>query len=669
MADVTGKTNFGLLRFFAIGSVIAFVMIAATLSYTFRVITISGLLDGYQNEHANLARVIANETWDREFGPLIRAMEGKSAAELKAAAQIPALHEKVLTLLKGTNTFKIKVYDRKGMTIYSTNLKQIGQDKSHNAGVIAGLQGLSRSSLTRSDLFSAFDEEIQERDLVETYIPRHDPASGAVIGVFEIYSDATPILMQIGEKQWLIVGSVIALLSLLYLALFIVVKRAQEIILRQNRERERARQALSESEERWKFALEGAGDGVWDRNLQTGEVVFSKRYKEIYGFAENELVDHHERWDERVHPDDLPWVRVDREAYFAGRKQVYANERRMRCKYGSWKWILSRGMVVARDAQGKPLRMIGTHSDITERREREDALRLAATVYNTMDEAVAVTNLDNLIVSVNPAFTAITAYLPDEVIGKNPKLLASGTHPPAFYRDMWERLTARGSWQGEICNRRKSGKLYVEWLSIKRVCDDNGLPTHYVAVFSDITERKAADERMRHPAHHDALTGLPNRTLFSDRLQQAIAKARRDKTRVALMFIDLDKFKPVNDTLGHDVGDLLLKHAARRMQDCLRRESDTVVRMGGDEFVVILPDIETACDAMIVAEKILDTLKQPFEIAEHVIRISSTIGIACFPEHGHDGNLLLKSADAAMYRAKEGGCNRLAVAEEVALSA
>lgn len=662
---ISGKTNFRLLRFFTTTSLVAFVVVSTFLGYLFRTLSIDGLLNGYESEHVNLAKVIANEMWDEDFGPFALAMAGKSAAELQAAPQIPVLRQKVLTLLRGTKIFKIKIYDLKGMTIFSTELQQIGEDKSDNAGVTGGLRGLNSSKLVHQNQFSAFEGEVQHRDLVESYVPRYDPATGKVSGVFEIYGDATSVLAEIDKRQWYIVFTVIGLLALLYLALFIIVKRAQDLIFQQNQERERAREALALSEERWKFALEGSGDGVWDRDLQTGEVVFSKRYREIYGFAENELVNYPEAWDERVHPDDLPLARAEREAYLTGKKQTYTSERRMQCKDGSWKWILSRGMVVARDTAGKPLRMIGTHTDITERHEREGALRLASTVFHTMDEAVTVTNMEAVIVSVNPAFTVITGYSAAEVLGKNPKLLASETHPPEFYKEMWESLNTAGSWHGEIRNRHKSGKLYVEWLSIKQVRDDTGLPTHYVAVFSDISERKATEERMHYLAHYDVLTGLPNRALFSDRLRQTIAKARRDKTRVALMFIDLDKFKPVNDALGHHVGDLLLKDVANRLSECLRRESDTVGRMGGDEFVVMLPEIETVQDAMVVAEKILHALNQAFEIGEHIIHISSSIGIAIFPEHGKDENLLLKSADAAMYRAKESGRNRMEMAEGV----
>ncbi len=655
-----GETKFKLLRYFTIGSLVAFLFAASLLGYVFRRLAVDGLLSGYENEHINHARIIANEMWERDLTPLLRASGDKLATEL----QIDVVHNRVLTLLAGTKVFKIKVYGPDGKTVYSTELKQIGEDKSANAGVIAALQGHSSSELAHRDTFSAFEGEVQDRDLVETYVPRYNPDTGKVSGVFEIYSDATALVAEISRRQRVIVAAVVVLLSLLYAALWIMVKRAQDQIIEHNRQRNRAQHALALAEERWKFALEGSETGVWDHNLESGEIVYSKRYKEIFGYAEGEPVDSAKGWEDRVHPDDLQRVHADREDYLAGRTQTYANERRMRCRDGSWKWILSRGMVVARDAQGRPVRMIGTHADITERHEREEALRLASTVILTVDEAVMVCDLDEKIVSVNPAFTVITGFAESEVIGKTPRLLSSGVHGPEFYKAMWDQLGTEGSWNGELRNRRKNGKLYVEWLSIKLVRNDKDMPSHYVAVFSDISDRKADEERMQHLAHFDALTGLPNRALFSDRLHQAVAKARRDGTRMALMFLDLDKFKPVNDEHGHHIGDLLLKEVATRMLECVRRETDTVGRLGGDEFVVILSNIDKVQQATMVAEKIRHALNQRFELAGLELSISSCTGVAVYPEHGADANLLLKSADAAMYRAKEGGRNRVELAEE-----
>jgi len=296
--------------------------------------------------------------------------------------------------------------------------------------------------------------------------------------------------------------------------------------------------------------------------------------------------------------------------------------------------------------------------ELSERKRAEANMRLAAKVFDTVDTAVLVTDAQTKIIQVNPAFSAITGYTQRDAIGGTPRMLSSGAHPAAFYKEMWEELIDTGAWQGEIFNRRKNGEFYTEWLSINEVRDEEGKITNYIALFSDISERKAAEEHMQNLAHYDPLTGLPNRTLLSDRLQQAITAAKREKSHIALMFIDLDKFKPVNDTLGHHIGDLLLNEVATRMLHCLR-ESDTAARIGGDEFIVLLPLIEAEIDTLAVAEKIREAMSQPFEIAEHSLNISASIGVAVYPEHGSDEKSLLKNADTAMYYAKKVGRNNV----------
>jgi diguanylate cyclase (GGDEF)-like protein len=220
---------------------------------------------------------------------------------------------------------------------------------------------------------------------------------------------------------------------------------------------------------------------------------------------------------------------------------------------------------------------------------------------------------------------------------------------------MWESINRTGSWQGEIWNRRKDGEIYPVWQSITAVKTDDGKVTHYVGTMIDITARKAAEEQMRHIAHYDVLTDLPNRILLADRLQQALAQARRMTTKLALMYIDLDKFKPVNDNFGHDVGDLLLKEVASQLLSCIKRESDTVARLGGDEFVVLLSNYEHETDLVILAENILNALSDPFSIEGNLLNISSSIGIATYPADGTDTISLMKNADTAMYQAKHAG--------------
>lgn len=418
--------------------------------------------------------------------------------------------------------------------------------------------------------------------------------------------------------------------------------------------RARLEQRLYEAEERWRFALEGAGDGVWDWTVQTSEIKFSKRFKQMLGFNEDEMEDSLDEWKKRVHPEELPRVMADVRACFDGSAPSYVSEYRMQCKNGDWKWILDRGKVVSRDEDGNPLRMIGTHTDIDNLKQAEEMLRLSRTVFNTVDEAILVSDEKNRIIMVNPSFTRLTGYAQQEVMGLNPHVLASGKYDEEFYRQMWQQLTEVGSWSGELWNRKKNGEVYIEWTTIKKVLDEHGRLTHYVAAFSDITARKADEENILHQAHYDALTDLPNRILLFDRLQQALAQARRDRTHLALMYIDFDKFKPINDTLGHAVGDLLLQMAAMRMQDCVR-EADTVARIGGDEFVVLLTAIENVQDAVTVAEKIRCSLNRAFEISGQNLHISTSIGIAIYPEHGTTENELIGNADIAMYQAKQNG--------------
>lgn len=293
--------------------------------------------------------------------------------------------------------------------------------------------------------------------------------------------------------------------------------------------------------------------------------------------------------------------------------------------------------------------------EVEERRHHEDALRVADTVFESAAEAIIVTDADNNIVRVNPAFTAITGYTPAEVMGRNPKLLKSGRHGPEFYREMWSDLNRLGHWEGEIWNRYKNGDIRVEWLSIAKIRDGEGVAQH-LGIFHDITRRKEAEELLRFKAHHDALTELPNRELFKDRLQTAINQARRYHRNFALLLIDLDRFKEVNDSLGHTAGDQLLVEAAQRLASCVR-ETDTVARLGGDEFAIILSEMTNDEEAEQVAQRAVSLLNEPYHLDAGTARISGCVGIALYPVHGRESDPLLRNADSALYAAKEGGRN------------
>jgi diguanylate cyclase (GGDEF)-like protein/PAS domain S-box-containing protein len=419
---------------------------------------------------------------------------------------------------------------------------------------------------------------------------------------------------------------------------------------------------LRESEERWKFALEGAGDGVWDWNPKTDEAMYSIRWKQMIGYAEHDFPDNGAAWVDHLHPDDKDRVLSAVRDYFAGNQPFYVVEFRMRCKDGSWKWILARGKLVSRDADGNPLRIIGTHTDISDRKQAENQLHIAAIAFEAQ-EGIMITDADNVILRVNRSFTNITGYTAEEVIGHDPSILSSGRHDADFFAAMWRDIRSNGGWDGEIWNRRKNGEVYPERLTITAVRDPNGIITNYVATIVDFTMNKASEEKVKRMAFYDHLTLLPNRQLLMDRLKHALSSSARSGKEGALLFIDLDNFKTLNDTLGHSIGDLLLQQVAQRLETCVR-EGDTVSRFGGDEFVVLLENLsdnafESATQTETVGVKILTALNKPYQLAEHEYRSTSSIGAALFNGHQLAPEVILKHADHAMYLAKNAGRNAL----------
>ncbi len=317
-----------------------------------------------------------------------------------------------------------------------------------------------------------------------------------------------------------------------------------------------------------------------------------------------------------------------------------------------WISVSSRSLRVR--GNGDAGEAVMSFSDITQLVAAEESLRLAQLVFEAAGEGIMVTDADNRIVAVNPAFTVLTGYGAEEVIGKSPSLLASGLHDAAFYDALWRRLVRDGAWEGEISNRRKDGHIFVEWLRISVVPERPGHGRRHVALFSDITDRKRESDAIWHQANFDDLTGLPNRKLLEDRLKRAIAQAHRKHSTVALLFVDLDRFKPVNDEYGHAAGDDLLRQVAHRLENCLRDE-DTVARLGGDEFVAVLPDLRVAEAPARAAEKIVAVLSEPFRVGTHFVEISCSIGISLFPKNADNTEALIASADAAMYAAKDAG--------------
>lgn len=414
-------------------------------------------------------------------------------------------------------------------------------------------------------------------------------------------------------------------------------------------DRARAEQGLRESEERlWKI-LEESPVGVSVSRRSDGRVVFANtRFCEIIGAPRDEVIGDQAR---NHFVDDAQRSRIVETLKTLGHIDDAEVEFRRRDGTPFWSLLTLRGTRVEGDAVN-----LAWVYDISAMKAAEAKLKLTAKVVESASEAVVITNNRNQIEYVNPAFTTITEYKPEDVLGANPSMLQSGRHDADFYRAMWTEIRATGRWRGEIWNRRKSGEFFAEWLSIVAIKDDAGIPTHHIAIFSDITHRKEDEERVWRQANYDALTGLPNRALFLDRLNQAVRQSRREEKKFALMFIDLDGFKKVNDTLGHAAGDILLQQTAARLTECMRA-SDTVARLAGDEFTCILWGIRNHDDVAMVAAKILERLAAPFDLDGRAASVRGSIGIALFPDHASDASVLLQLADQAMYDVKKRGKN------------
>ncbi|MDE1988827.1 MAG: PAS domain S-box protein, partial [Betaproteobacteria bacterium] len=377
-------------------------------------------------------------------------------------------------------------------------------------------------------------------------------------------------------------------------------------------------------------------------------------FEEITGYSESELLGKNCRFLHGADRDQ-PDLNEIRSALREGRtgKATLRNYR----KDGSLFWNRLHVSPI-RDENGQVTHFLGVSNDITDRRNAEEYMRLVASVFHHADEAIVITDARASILEVNPAFTRMTGYEREEVLGKNPDVLRSEQHDAAFYEDLWKKLAVEGHWSGEVWNKRKNGEIYPARMTLSAIRNADGETIRHVALFSDISDLKAQQQALERMAHHDALTGLPNRNLLGDRLDMAVALAKRNQERFAVCFVDLDGFKAVNDSLGHNAGDLLLVEIASRLH-AVSRATDTVSRLGGDEFVLIFTNIVDEAECQQLTERILAAIKEPIPVCGHEVRISASIGVALFPDVGTDGHDLLRLADQAMYAAKQSGRERI----------
>ena len=551
---------------------------------------------------------------------------------------------------------------------------------------------------------------------------------------------------------------------------------------RKNEDLSIALKQLEKIEQELAEIIWGTNVGTWVWNVETGETVFNDRWAEIIGYSLEEIspisID---TWMRFSHPDDIIKSGELLEKNFTGELDFYECEVRLRHKCGEWVWVLDRGKVVEWTDDGKPLRLSGTHTDITERKiaeelfaknathfrlmfeqnasvmlliepvsgkivdantaaaefygypldqlktmlinqinmlnpseieeqlylakqskqsflhipqrlssgeerivevltspmqtgrqnlvfaimndvtefeESQAKIVLAASVFESSREGIMITEADGMIIDVNDAFTRITGYSKKEVIGNNPRILASGLQDAEFYESMWHSLKEKGHWYGEIWNRRRDGEVYAEMQTITTVNDPNKGSKRYVALFSDITSVKEHEKQLEHIAHFDALTGLPNRVLLADRLHQAMSQALRRKQQLAVAFIDLDGFKEINDHFGHEAGDQLLVALAKRMKDGLR-EGDTLSRIGGDEFVAVITDLGVVEDCLPMLNRLLASAAEPVIFSGTKLQVSASLGVTFYPQlEAIDADQLQRQADQAMYQAKQSGKNR-----------
>ncbi len=415
-------------------------------------------------------------------------------------------------------------------------------------------------------------------------------------------------------------------------------------------------QKLQTQTNKLQIALAAGGESFWEWHLadDSQQIEFSADYCKMLGYKKKEFAHNQKQWQDFLHPDERERIyRKVMQHIGDANTQPYENTYRMLHKDGSYRWIHSRGRLVF-DERGTALSLTGMATDVTRRRADHDRLRQAQVVFESTHEGVLISDHNNRIVFVNPAFTQITGYSKEEVIGQNPSMFQSGRHPREFYQEMWQALEQNGSWNGEIWNRRKNGEVLPQLQNIRLLRDENGLTTYNVAVFSDIALLHRSQSELSFLAHYDPLTNLSNRLLLHQQINLSLQQARRTKTDAGLFVVDLDHFKNINESLGHALGDELLKAAAERLS-MFPGASKSLTRFGGDEFAFVLENIQSASEAAGHAQKLLEMFHQPFNVDDNEIFITVSIGICLFPLSGDTAEEVFRNADSALSKAKSMG--------------
>ncbi|WOT06043.1 EAL domain-containing protein [Shewanella youngdeokensis] len=415
--------------------------------------------------------------------------------------------------------------------------------------------------------------------------------------------------------------------------------------------------AMLASQEQLELVLDSSDLGFWDWDIVNHKIERNQHGADLLGCDIQTLNDNPKLWVNAVHKHDKQRVLSTLENHICGQSEHYKIEYRIYSHRGKIHWIRDTGKIVSRDENNKPLRMCGVHEDITDSKRVEESLKLAASVYNNSSEAMSVQDENGMIINTNAAFTDITGYSQAEIKYQNIRILQCSRNNHSAYEQMDLSVEETGRWQGEVWLKRKNGEEFAVWLTLNTIVDSETQSDRRVALFSDITDKKRAEKIIWKQANYDPLTGLPNRRMLLDYLRDEILRTDKREKHFALMFLDLDYFKEVNDTLGHDIGDLLLSEAAKRLQSCVR-DSDVVARLGGDEFTVVISGSTDLKGVDSVAQNILKQIAEPFNLGDEIAYISASIGITLYPDDATTIEGLLKHADQAMYAAKDLGRNR-----------
>lgn len=619
---------------------------------------------------------------------LTQMSAGKTPQSLQVLPEVAELQTKLRAWLRGSDIAKVKIYSPQGLTLFSTDATQIGEDKSRHAGFVAARSGQVTSELVHRDQFNAPEQVLVNVDLMSSYVPvQHN---GQLIAVFEQYQDVTRLIQRIEHALWRI-GSLIALVFVsLYVVLVALVQRGQRnlniqkaLLEEVNRELdqrvEERTQALTaseaqlrESEARFRSLTEMSSDFYWESDAQHHftKRTFSAREAADPVFCQTVFLGRLIWEVPTLEPDENAWQvqRAVLDAHLPFRDLEVAHQGANTTPL----YVSVSGDPVF-DATGAFIGYLGVGTDITDRKQADTELRIAATAFESQ-QSTLVADANGIVQRVNQALTESTGYTAQEMVGRPAAILRSDRLSPAFYAAQWESVEQTGHWQGEVWTTRKNGEVFPQWLSISSVKDAQGQVTHYIGNYIDISAQKQAEDEVRKLAFFDPLTGLPNRTLLRDRLQQTMATSARSDTCCAVLFLDLDNFKTLNDTQGHASGDQLLQWVATRLVDNLR-QCDTVARIGGDEFVVLLPQLEARSQAQaairveLVCQKLLQALACPYVFAHTDFYSTASMGVTFFggPETSVDD--VLKQADMAMYQAKSLGGNTFVFFDPVMESA